>query len=76
MYSRIQKGFQHLLESIVIVLMVVLTGIVLVAVAYRKMGASLSWYDEIASVLLAWLTYYGAALAALHRGHIGFSGLI
>ena len=76
MYSRIQKGFQRLLESIVIVLMVVLTGIVLVAVFYRKMGASLSWYDEIASVLLAWLTYYGAALAALHRGHIGFSGLI
>ena len=76
MYSRIQKGFQHLLESIVIVLMVTLTGIVLVAVFYRKMGASLSWYDEIASVLLAWLTYYGAALAALHRGHIGFSGLI
>ena len=76
LYSRIQKGFQHLLESIVIVLMVTLTGIVLVAVFYRKMGASLSWYDEIASVLLAWLTYYGAALAALHRGHIGFSGLI
>jgi TRAP-type C4-dicarboxylate transport system permease small subunit len=76
LYSRIQKGFQRLLESIVIVLMVTLTGIVLVAVVYRKMGDSLSWYDEIASVLLAWLTYYGAALAALHRGHIGFSGLI
>ncbi len=76
MYPRIQKGFQRLLESIVIVLMVTLTGIVLVAVIYRKMGASLSWYDEIASVMLAWLTYYGAALAALHRGHIGFSGLI
>lgn len=76
MYSRIQKGFQRLLESIVIILMVVLTGIVLVAVVYRKMGASLSWYDEVASVLLAWLTYYGAALAAVHRGHIGFSGLI
>ena len=76
MYSRIYKGFQHVLEVIVIVLMVVLTGIVLVAVIYRKMGDSLSWYDEVASVLLAWLTYYGAALAAIHRGHIGFSGLI
>jgi TRAP-type C4-dicarboxylate transport system permease small subunit len=76
LYSRIHKSFQRLLETIVIVLMVVLTGIVLVAVVYRKMGASLSWYDEVASVLLAWLTYYGAALAALHRGHIGFSGLI
>lgn len=76
MYSSIRKGFQRLLEAIVIILMVTLTGIVLVAVVYRKMGASLSWYDEVASVLLAWLTYYGAALAAVHRGHIGFSGLI
>lgn len=76
MYLRIRKGFQLLLESIVILLMASLTVIVLLAVFYRKMGASLSWYDEIASILLAWLTYYGAALAALHRGHIGFSGLI
>jgi len=76
LYSRIRKGFQRLLEAIVILLMVSLTTIVLVAVVYRKMGASLSWYDEIASVLLAWLTYYGAALAAVHREHIGFSGLI
>jgi TRAP-type C4-dicarboxylate transport system permease small subunit len=26
--------------------------------------------------MLAWLTYYGAALAALKRAHIGFPGLI
>ena len=76
MYTRFRKGFEHLLEAIVIILMLTLTIIVLVAVAYRKGGASLSWYDEIASILLAWLTYYGAALAALHRGHIGFAGLI
>ncbi|MBW1995630.1 MAG: TRAP transporter small permease subunit, partial [Deltaproteobacteria bacterium] len=56
--------------------MVVLTIIVILGVIYRKAGASLSWYDEVASVLLAWLTYYGAALAAITRGHIGFSGLI
>ena len=73
MYSRIRKGFQRLLEAIVILLMVTLTTIVLVAVVYRKMGASLSWYDEIASIMLAWLTYYGAALAAVHREHIGFA---
>ena len=73
---RFRKGFEHLLEAIVIILMLALTIIVLVAVAYRKGGASLSWYDEIASVLLAWLTYYGAALAAIHREHIGFAGLI
>jgi TRAP-type C4-dicarboxylate transport system permease small subunit len=76
LYTRFRKGFERLLEAIVMILMLTLTIIVLVAVAYRKGGASLSWYDEIASVLLAWLTYYGAALAALHRGHIGFAGLI
>jgi len=74
--ANIRKGFERLLETIVILIMVTLTVIVLVAVIYRKAGASLSWYDEVASVLLAWLTYYGAALAAIHREHIGFDGLI
>ena len=76
MFAKFRNGFQRLLEAIVIILMSSLTVIVLVAVAYRKGGASLSWYDEIASILLAWLTYYGAALAAINRGHIGFAGLI
>jgi TRAP-type C4-dicarboxylate transport system permease small subunit len=76
MYSRFRRSFHSILEFIVILLMVVLTLIVVIAVIYRKAGASLSWYDEVASVLLAWLTYYGAALAALTRGHIGFNGLL
>ena len=61
MYDRLRKGFQRLLEVIVIILMSALTIVVLVAVAYRKGGASLSWYDEIASILLAWLTFARAA---------------
>lgn len=51
--------------------MVALAGVVVLGVAFRKAGAALVWYDEVASVLLAWLTFYGAALAALHRVHIG-----
>jgi TRAP-type C4-dicarboxylate transport system permease small subunit len=69
-------GFERLLEAIVIVLMVALAVLVAVAVVYRKAGASLVWYDEIASVLLAWITYYGAALAALKGAHIGVSALV
>ena len=76
MYTKLRNGFRLLLEAIVILIMVSLTVIVLVAVIYRKAGDSLSWYDEVASVLLAWLTYYGAALAAIHREHIGFAGVI
>ncbi|HXV25980.1 MAG TPA: TRAP transporter small permease [Alphaproteobacteria bacterium] len=73
---RLQTVFERLLEIIVGSLMVGLTAVVVIAVVYRKAGASLVWYDEIASILLAWLTYYGSALAALKRGHIGFDGLL
>jgi TRAP-type C4-dicarboxylate transport system permease small subunit len=66
----------ELLTWIVIGLMVTLTTVVVVAVVYRKAGASLSWYDEVASILLAWITYYGAALAALKRSHIGVDSLL
>jgi len=52
--------------------MVTLSVVVIVAVCYRIAGDSLSWYDEVASILLAWITYYGAALAALQRKHVGF----
>jgi len=56
--------------------MAALTLVVLAGVGFRKAGAALVWYDEVASILLAWLTFYGAALAALHRSHIGFPRLM
>jgi TRAP-type C4-dicarboxylate transport system permease small subunit len=65
-----------MLEVIVFVLMIALALIVTVAVIYRKAGASLVWYDEIAEITLAWITYYGAALAALRGAHIGVSALV
>jgi TRAP-type C4-dicarboxylate transport system permease small subunit len=73
---RLRRALERLLNFIVIVLMLALAAIVTIGVIYRKAGMSLVWYDEIASVLLAWLTYYGAALAALKRAHIGFPGLV
>jgi TRAP-type C4-dicarboxylate transport system permease small subunit len=74
--ERLSRIFERLLAGLVGLLLVTLTVIVVVAVVYRRAGHSLVWYDEVASVLLAWLTYYGAALAALKRAHIGFSGLV
>lgn len=64
------------LQWLLIGLMVLLTVVVMIAVGYRKFGDSLVWYDEVASVLMAWITYYGAALAALRRQHIGFDGVL
>ncbi len=76
MLIRLRMWFERLLEAIVIVLMIALAAEVTIGVIYRTLGFSLAWYDEIASILLAWLTYYGAALAALKRAHIGVPGLI
>ena len=58
------------LEWTVLILITALAAVVVVGVIFRKAGAALVWYDEVASILLAWLTYYGAALAALKRAHI------
>ncbi len=66
----------EILTWVVVGLMIVLTVVVVVGVIYRKLGDSLSWYDEVASILLVWITYYGAALAALKRSHIGFDDVL
>ena len=63
--------YERLLEWVVIALMAALALEVTVGVLYRSFGASLVWYDEVASILLAWLTFYGSALAAVKRAHIG-----
>ncbi|EDP65786.1 hypothetical protein BAL199_03139 [alpha proteobacterium BAL199] len=76
MISQFRRTLDVTLQWVVIGQMITLTVMVLVAVFYRKFGASLSWYDEVASIMLAWITYYGAALAALRRQHLGFDGVL
>lgn len=76
MTSRARALLEKGLEAAVVVLTAALALVVVVGVAFRQAGAALVWYDETASVLLAWLTYYGAALAALRRGHIGVPTLV
>lgn len=65
------KLIDGLLQVITILLLLSLAGLVIAAVIFRYIGHSLVFYDEVASVLLAWLTYYGAALAASRRAHLG-----
>jgi TRAP-type C4-dicarboxylate transport system permease small subunit len=76
MLDRAARYFGRLLEIWLIALMIGLTVLVIVAVIFRKLGSSLSWYDEVASFMLVWVTYYGSALAALRRKHIGFDGFL
>ena len=74
--ARFRARYGRLLEWIVTALMVVLFVEVTAGVAFRGLGHSLAWYDEVASHLLAWLTFYGAALASVRRAHIGCPELV
>lgn len=72
----VRAGFERFLEVIVLVLMVAVTALVIAGALFRYIGHALSWYDELASIGLVWLTYYGSALAALRGAHIGVPGLV
>ncbi len=73
----VSTWLQRLLEVITVGLLLTLAGVVVSAVIARKVfNSSFIWYDEVASVLLAWITFYGAAYAALRRRHLGFEGLL
>ena len=40
------------------------------------LNSSLVWYDEFASYLLVWLTFYGCVVVDHQRRHIGFELLV
>lgn len=75
-FIAIRRGFEVLLEVITATLVVALTLLIIAGAVFRYSGASLTWYDEVASIGLVWLTYYGAALGALKGAHIGFPGIV
>jgi TRAP-type C4-dicarboxylate transport system permease small subunit len=72
----VRRRYEQLLEAIVLVLMIVLTLLVVLGATFRYLGNALTWYDEVASIGLVWLTYYGSALAAARGAHIGVPGLV
>jgi TRAP-type C4-dicarboxylate transport system permease small subunit len=76
MLARARRWLDAALQVVSIGLLLGLAALVIAAVAYRKAGASIIWYDELASVLLAWLTFFGAALAVLRHAHLGFPGVV
>lgn len=66
-----RRGYERFLEWICIALMVALAAEVVTGVVFRYSGHSLVWYDEVATILLAWVTFYGSALAVLKHAHMG-----
>ena len=76
MIAMIERILLRAIETICLLLLVILAVSVVYSTTMRYLGASPAWYDEIASVLLAWLTYFGAAYAVFLRQHMGFSGIV
>ena len=72
----VRDVYGHALAVITLTLLVALAVVVLYAVAARTAGSSPIWYDEVASVMLAWLSFLGAALAALKHAHLNFETLL
>ncbi|MCY9870610.1 TRAP transporter small permease [Vibrio barjaei] len=74
--NRVSSVLEKVLIAISMAILLALSTIIIVAVFSRFSGASLYWYDEVSAILLAWLTFYGSALCAIKRSHMGFGGLV
>jgi TRAP-type C4-dicarboxylate transport system permease small subunit len=71
-----RRGYERVLEWICIAVMIALAAEVAAGVVFRYLGHSLVWYDEVASILLAWVTFYGSALAVLKHAHMGVPEIV
>ena len=71
-----RQGYERFLEWICIALMAALAAEVTAGVVFRYTGRSLVWYDEVATILLAWVTFYGSALAVLKHAHMGVPEIV
>ena len=75
--ERFFRRFIDFIEWWATFLLLLMVVVVCMGVFFRYvLDASLVWYDEFASYLLVWLTFYGAVSASYHRRHIGFETFI
>ncbi|HXV49226.1 MAG TPA: TRAP transporter small permease [Candidatus Binatia bacterium] len=75
--QRLFRRFIDLVEWWAMLLLAFMVVLVCLGVFFRYvLDASLAWYDEFASYLLVWLTFYGAVSASYQRRHIGFETFV
>lgn len=72
----VRRFLDFILIWLCIVMLIAMAFIIILAVFSRTIGSSLAWYDEVASNLLAWLTYYGAGVAVLRSAHLDFGAFV
>jgi TRAP-type C4-dicarboxylate transport system permease small subunit len=74
---KIAEAFMTAVEWWTAFLLAAMVLVVALGVLFRyAFGAALVWYDEFASYLLVWLTFYGAVVASYRRRHIGLEVLV
>jgi TRAP-type C4-dicarboxylate transport system permease small subunit len=75
-----QRTFGRLIDVIewwAMFLLLLMVLLVSVGVFFRYvLDSSLAWYDEFASYLLVWLTFYGSVTASYHNRHIQFNTVL
>jgi TRAP-type C4-dicarboxylate transport system permease small subunit len=65
------KRLAELVEWWSALLLALMVTVVFLGVFFRyALGSSLVWYDEFASYLLVWLTFYGSVAASYRRRHV------
>jgi TRAP-type C4-dicarboxylate transport system permease small subunit len=65
------KRLAELVEWWSALLLALMVVVVFLGVFFRyALGSSLVWYDEFASYLLVWLTFYGSVAASFRRRHV------
>jgi TRAP-type C4-dicarboxylate transport system permease small subunit len=75
--NRLFARLIRVVEWWAVLLLILMVTVVCLGVFFRYwLNASLVWYDEFASYLLVWLTFYGAVVASFRRRHIGFEVVV
>ena len=75
--AKLLGGLVALVEWWAVSLLAGLAVLVCLGVFFRyALNSSLTWYDEFASYMLVWLTFYGTVVADHRRRHIGFELLV
>jgi TRAP-type C4-dicarboxylate transport system permease small subunit len=73
MIGRLLGWVVAVVEWIAVSLLAGLAVLVCFGVFFRYvLNSSLVWYDEFASYMLVWLTFYGCVVVDYQRRHIGF----
>lgn len=67
----------NVLEFMLFISLAIMSAIVFYNVVRRYLfGSALSWGDEMAQILMVWLTFLGAAVAMRDREHFAFDYLV